>query len=131
MNILGWLTGGIIGQFTGPLERAYEAKLNAQSNEDKLEADMTITRIEAARDIAVTEAAFRFSATSLGRYFIVVPFGMWWSSIYIVQIINGLFGTGLVIIDVPPHIHDMALVLIPAIVIADAGALTARRFGRK
>ena len=33
----------------------------------------------------------------------------------------------LVVIDVPQRIHDMALVLVPAIVIADAGAFAASR----
>ena len=39
-------------------------------------------------------------------------------------------GLNLVVVTVPPDIQGMALVLVPAIVIGDAGALIARRFGR-
>ena len=126
--ILTWLGGGVIKQFTEPLLAAYQARLDAKSDTEVLEAEKTIARIEAARDIAVAEAGRAWSATSVGRWLIVVPFGLWWSAIYLVQIINPWFGLDLVVIDVPPRIHDMALVLVPAIVIADAGAFAARSF---
>lgn len=129
--ILNWLGGGVVKQFTGPLLAAYEAKLAAANATEKLEAEATISRIEAARDIAVTEAHDRWSATSMGRWLIVVPFGLWWAAIYLVQIINPwfaepFFGAHLTVVDVPARIHEMALILIPAIVIADAGALFAK-----
>lgn len=129
--ILNWLGGGIVKQFTDPLLAAYQAKLNAKNDTDKLDAELTIQRIEAARDIALAEAGRAWSATSVGRWLIVVPFGLWWSAIYLVQIINPWFGLELVVIDVPARIHDMALVLVPAIVIADAGAFAARSIGRR
>ncbi|MFD2646373.1 hypothetical protein ACFSX5_01035 [Devosia albogilva] len=129
--ILDWLGGGVLKQFTGPLLEAYQAKLRAQNDTEKLDAELTIQRIETARDIAVVEAGRAWSATSVGRWLIVVPFGLWWCAIYLVQIINPWFGLELVVIDVPPRIHDMALVLVPAIVIADAGAFAARSIGRR
>lgn len=129
-SILKWLGGGAISQFTGPLLQAYEARLAATNSTEKLDAELTIQRIEAARDIAVTEAGRAWSATSVGRWLIVVPFGLWWAAIYVIQIVNPWFGLDLVVIDVPAKIHDMALVLVPAIVIADAGIFAARRFGK-
>ncbi len=51
-TLLGWLGGGVIRQFTDPLLAAYQAKLNAQNDADRLAAEQTIVRIEAARDIA-------------------------------------------------------------------------------
>jgi hypothetical protein len=129
-TFLSWLSGGVIKQFTDPLLRAHEIRLNAQNSIEKLDAEREIARLEAARDIALIEAQDRWSATRIGRLLIVIPFGMWWASIYLVQIINPWFGTNLVVIDVPPRIHDMALILIPAILIADAGGLVARRFNR-
>lgn len=126
--LLNLFSGGIVSQFTEPLNRAWEAKLGADTSEAVLAAEKDIARIEASRDIAVAQASDRWSATSLGRLLIVVPFGVWWASIYLVQIINGLLGTGFVIIDVPARIFDMASILIPAIVIADAGALAAKKF---
>jgi hypothetical protein len=134
MGEMKWLTdlllGGIIEKFTGPLLAAYQAKLSAETDQQKLAAAEVIKGIEAARDIAVAEAADRWSATRLGRLLIVIPFGLWWAAIYMVQILNPWFGLDLVVIDVPPRINDMALVLIPAIVIGDAGALLARRLNR-
>lgn len=124
------LVGGVIEKFTGPLERAWQAKLTADTEEKKLEADQAIRSLETQRDIALAEAADRWSAVRLGRWLIVVPFGIWWAAIYLVQIINPWFGLHLVVIDVPSRIHDMALILIPAILIGDAGALLTRRFRR-
>lgn len=129
--ILDWLGGGVVKQFTEPLLAAYQARLAAQNDADRLEAEQAIARLEAARDIAVTEAGRAWSATSVGRWLIVVPFGLWWAAIYLVQIVNPWFGLSLVVIDVPPRIHDMALILVPAIVIADAGAFAARSIARR
>ncbi len=128
--ILNWLGGGVIKQFTGPLLDAYKARLEAQNDQQRIDAELTISRIEAARDIAMMEAGRAWSATSVGRWLIVVPFGLWWAAIYLVQIVNPWFGLELVVIDVPARIHDMALVLVPAIVIADASAFAVRRFGK-
>lgn len=131
---MGWLLSllgaGIVERFTGPLLEAYKVKSAAENSADKLEAERDIARLEAARDIALAEAGRAWSATSLGRWLIVVPFGLWWAAIYLVQIINPWFGLSLVVIDVPAKIHDMALVLVPAILIADAGTFVARRVGR-
>lgn len=130
-TILDWFGGGIVKQFTDPLLQAYKARLEAQNDTERLAAEQTIARLEAARDIAVAEAGRAWSATSVGRWLIVVPFGLWWAAIYLVQILNPWFGLELVVIDVPARIHDMALVLVPAIVIADAGAFAVRTIGRR
>ncbi len=128
--LLDWLGGGIIRQFTDPLLAAYQAKLTAQNDADRLIAEQVITKIEAARDIAVIEAGRAWSATSVGRWLIVVPWGIVWAYGCLIQIANPLFGWGLVLVALPPGWDDMAKVLIPAIVIADAGAFAVRRFGK-
>ena len=127
---LALFRGGLVKQFTEPLLRAHEAKLAAQNDEQRLEAEQTIAKIEAARDIAVIEAGDRMSATRIGRLLIVVPFGLWWSAVFGVSIANPIFGLGLTINDIPPRFWDAAMVLIPAILIADAGALVARKWTR-
>lgn len=129
-TILDWLGGGVVKQFTDPLLAAYQAKLNAQNDADRLEADLIIARIEAARNIALAEAGRAWSATSVGRWLIVVPWGLHWALIYLVSIINPNLGTAFVIQAVPSHINEAALVLIPAIVLADAGVLVSRQFRR-
>jgi len=128
--ILAFLGGGIVKQFTDPLLAAYQAKLTAKNDTEALEAERTIKGIEAARDIAVVEAGRAWSATSVGRWLIVVPFGLWWAAIFALQIINPWFGLDLVVIDVPPDIKDMAKILVPGIVLADASLLIAGRFKR-
>jgi hypothetical protein len=127
---LNWLAGGVIGQFTGPLLDAYKAKLAADGDQQKLAAQRDIDAISAARDIAVADLQHRWSATAIGRMLIVLPFGLWWSAIFLIQIINPWFGLSLVVVAVPPDIMAMANVLIPAIVIGDAGTFIASRFRR-
>lgn len=124
--ILSWLTRGVIKQFTDPLVRAYEAKLSATNDADRLAAERDIAAISAARDIAVTEAGRAWSATSVGRWLIVVPWGLYWAYGCIIQIINPLTGWGLVLVALPPGWPETAQILIPAIVLADAGALAIR-----
>ena len=74
-TILDWLGGGVVKQFTQPVVDAYQAKLNAQNDSERLDAELTIQRIEAARDIAIVEAGRAWSATSVGRWLIVCPSG--------------------------------------------------------
>lgn len=125
-TILSWLGGGTLTKITGALTDAYKAKLAAANDEQRIAAEQVVAKLEAARDIALAEAGDRWSATRIGRLLIVLPFGLWWSAIYLVQIINPWFGLSLVVIDVPPRIHDMALILIPAILLGDAGALAVK-----
>ena len=130
-TILNWLGGGAVKQFTDPLLAAYQAKLNAQNDTERLAAEQVIARIEAARDIAVVEAGRARAATSVGRWLIVVPWGIVWAYGCLIQIINPLLGWHLVLIALPPGWDEMAKVLIPAIVIADAGAFAAKTIGRR
>jgi len=116
----------LIGFLGGPIARelraAYADRLRAQTTQAKLDADERIAVLQNARQIAAIEAADRWSATRLGRLLIVVPFGVWWAAIFI----DSTFSMPWDVLALPPEIDAMARVLIPAIVIADAGALTLR-----
>lgn len=134
-RILSWLTGPIIEKFTAPLVEAYRLRLEAQNDSERLEAERYIAQLETSRSIALSEAHDRFSATRMGRTLIVVPYGLWWAALYLVQIANPwlfepVLGVTLVVYDVPQHINEMAKILIPAIVIGDATAFAARKLGR-
>lgn len=123
---------GAVGAFSEPLLRAYEAKLSATNDADRLAAERDIASLEARAQIAQIEASDRLSARRIGSLLIVVPFSLWYGSIYIVSILNGIFSTDLTILDVPAHIHDIAMVLIPAILVSEASerisnSLRARR----
>lgn len=126
-NLIG---GGIIAQFTQPLLEAHRLRLAAQNDRERLDAEKQIARLEAARDIALAEQGDRWSATRLGRLLIVVPFGLWWTAVFAVSILNPLLGWSLAIDDIPPRFWDIAVILIPAIILGDAGALVARRMRR-
>lgn len=125
--ILSWLSGGAIKQFTDPLVRAYEAKLAATNDTERIAAERDIAAISAARDIAVTEAGRAWSATSVGRWLIVVPWGIYWAYGCLIQIVNPLTGWGLILVALPPGWPETAQILVPAIVLADAGSLAIRR----
>ena len=57
---MGWLvsllTGGLLDKFIAPLERAYQAKVAAQTNKDKLAADQAIKFYEGQVALATTAA---------------------------------------------------------------------------
>ena len=124
------LGGGIVEKFTEPLLEAHRLRLTAQNDSERLAAEKQIASLETARDIAVAEQSDRWSATRVGRLLIVVPFGIWWTSVFAVSILNPLFGWSLRIDDIPPRFWDIAIILIPAVILGDAGALVARRWAR-
>jgi len=111
----------VLRLFAGPLARelrdALRDRLDAKNEADRIEADKRLAAIEAAREIAVIEAGDRWSATRIGRILIVVPFGIWWSAIFVDSIIAAEWD----VLALPPDIMDMAVWLVPAIVLADAG----------
>ena len=96
-------TGSLLEQFTAPLLDAHRLRLAAQNDRERLAAEKQIASLEAARDIALAEQSDRWSATRLGRLLIVVPFGVWWTAVFAVSILNPLFGWTLTIDDIPPR----------------------------
>lgn len=120
--LLGFLGGPIASELRG----AYRDRLAATTAQAKLDADERIATLRAAQEIARIEAADRWSATRLGRLLIVLPYGIWWCAIFI----DSTFSMPWDVLALPPEIDAMARILIPAIVIADAGALTVRRMKR-
>ena len=122
LGIIRLVTGIFSSGLAGEIRDAYQDRLRAETTQAKLDADERIAVLQNARQIAAIEAADRWSATRLGRLLIVVPFGVWWAAIFI----DSTFSMPWDVLALPPEIDAMARVLIPAIVIADAGALTLR-----
>lgn len=121
--ITSWLFGGGISALADQFRRAYELKLMAETSEQKLAAEIDIQRIEAAMAMAEAANADRWSATSIGRYLIVVPFGLWWTAIFI----DSIFIFEWDVLAIPPAIMEMSVWLIPAIVVGDVGRSIFRR----
>lgn len=118
-----WIISKLLGLFTGAtglgesLRKAYEAKLNAQNDAERISADRDLQRIEAAIEMAKVATSDRWGATSIGRYLIVLPYGVWWTAVFI----DSVFNMPWVILALPPQIDGMAKILIPAILIAEVG----------
>jgi hypothetical protein len=112
-----------------PLIRAYEAKLNAANDAERLAAERDIASLEARASIARIEASDRFSARRIGSLLVVVPFGLWFGGVYMVSILNGLFGWHLVILDVPPRIDAIAMLLVPTILASEVFGGAVSRLG--
>lgn len=49
-TILSWIAGGGLSGILSKIESAYEAKLKAQNDADRVAADITIAKLEAERD---------------------------------------------------------------------------------
>lgn len=56
-SIVSGFFGSGLGQITGALKDAYQAKLTAQTTEAKLEADQNIATLEAQRAVLIAEAS--------------------------------------------------------------------------
>lgn len=54
-KILDWLGGGAIKAIGGQINQAYQAKLNAQNDEQRIDADKRIATLEAQRDVLIAE----------------------------------------------------------------------------
>jgi hypothetical protein len=124
-----WILSKLFGVFTGAgglgdsLRKAYEAKLTAQNDAERIAADRDLQRIDAALEMSRIAANDRWGATSLGRYLIVLPYGIWWSAVFFDSVFNMPWD----ILALPPQIDGMAKVLIPAILIAEVGRTVIRR----
>jgi hypothetical protein len=122
--IIGWLTGGGLNGLAAQLRKAHEAKLAAQTQSEVLAAEHDMARLENAYRLASLANDDRWSATSLGRYLVVVPFGVWWAATYI----DSTFSFAWATLEPPRYLVDMAEWLVPAIIVGDVGKSVARRF---
>jgi len=122
--LLSWLTGGGVAGLADQFRKTYELKLAADNNEQRMAADIELRRIEAIMHTASLANADLFSATSLGRYLIVLPFGMWWTATFIDSTFSMPWNT----LALPPAIQELAWWLVPVIVAGDVGrSFIARR----
>lgn len=54
-RVLSWLTGGGIAAIGKELNRAYDNKLKAKNNEQRIEAERDIARLEAQQAVLIAE----------------------------------------------------------------------------
>lgn len=115
--VVRWLTGGGLNGLAEQFRLAHEAKIKATTHDQKLAADLDMQRIEAMVQMTQLANADRWSATSIGRYLIAIPFGLWYSLI----IADSIFAFEWDVLALPPAIMDLSIWLFPAIIVGDLG----------
>lgn len=116
-TIISWLMGGGLAALGEQFRQTYELKLRAETDEQRLAAEVELQRIEAIMHATSAASADRWSATSIGRYLIVLPFGLWWTAIFI----DSIFDLEHDVLALPSSIQDLAFWLVPVIVAGDVG----------
>lgn len=58
--MIAWLLSGGLSGITKALQQAYEARLRAQTDSEKLATDLKIRELEARRDVILTAQSDRF-----------------------------------------------------------------------
>lgn len=99
------------------LADAYLRLENAEGEVEKAKIQAEIEEMKIRAELQAESSRTFWSPMMVGQYLIVVPFGLWWASIYLVSILNDNLGWGLVVQDVPADIKTMAEWLVPMIVV--------------
>ena len=105
---LKWLGSGGIAAIGGELRAAYEAKLKAQTDAEKLAAEETIARLEAQQSILLAEQGRWLTAWV--RPAIAMPFVVYIWKLVIYDKVLGWGATD----DLSPNLWNMMTVIIGA-----------------
>ncbi len=106
--VLKWLTGGGIKAIGGELRAAYEAKLTAQTDAEKLRAEETIARLEAQQSVLIAEQGRWLTAWV--RPMIAAPFVIYIWKLVVWDKVLGYGATD----DLSPQLWQMMTVIITA-----------------
>jgi hypothetical protein len=110
--ILSWATGGGIKAIGGELRAAYEAKLKAQTDAEKLQAEETIARLEAQQAILLAEQGRWLTAWV--RPAIALPFVLYLWKLIVYDKVLGWGATD----DLSPQLWQMMTVVVTAYFLA-------------
>lgn len=80
--VVSWFLGGGLSSIEKALTDAYQAKLNAQTNEDKIAADVTIGTLQVQRDVMIAEAG-KWSINAFVRLLFAVPVAAYYAKIFV------------------------------------------------
>lgn len=91
---------------------------NAKTEERKAEIEREIVQLKAIHDLQKPQATRWWSPMQVGQYLIVIPFGLWWTSVCLISIGKPILVDGRWSVDdLPPHIFEMAWWLIPGVIL--------------
>lgn len=124
--LFNFLGGGVVNDLADQLRRAHEAKLQASTAEGKLDAAHDMARLENAIRMAEVANADRWSATSIGRYLVVIPFGAYLAAICA----DSIFGFTWDVLKMPDRDYELLMTLFIAIVIGDVAKTGIRALRR-
>ncbi len=115
----GLLGGGRFGirDIVGSISDAYIRLEQTESEVEKAKIRAEIEQMKAVHDLQKHSSRRFLSPMMIGQYLIVVPFGLWWASIYLVSILGTNFPIRFEVQAVPPQIMAMSEWLVPLIVI--------------
>lgn len=113
--ILRFLGGGVVNDLADQVRRAYEVKLTAETSAQKMDAEHDLARLENTIRIAETANQDRWSATSIGRYLVVIPFGMYLALICF----DSIFAFSWDVLKMPDQNYQLLKQLFIAIVVGD------------
>jgi len=88
-GLFNFLTGGVIRQIGDQINQAYQAKLAAQNDSDRIEADKVIAELESRKAVLVAESRYQWNIAF--RAFLASPFGLYMAK---VLVWDKMFGFG-------------------------------------
>jgi len=95
--VLNWLSGGIVGQIGKELNKAYAAKLQAQTSKERLEADKRIAELKALKEMAVADAQYRRAKLSHGLLWLPLFVTEGSAALYVCAVfVDSAFPSGLI-----------------------------------
>lgn len=123
-GLLRWITGDLVGQLT----KAYEAKLAAQNDAQRIAADIRIKALEAqmqadANSASVVKAGMQFKAFWIPWLIAAVPTSMWFGWGMMDSLFNGALPS---VAALPPQLKEYADVVFANIFYVGGGVAGAQ-----
>lgn len=113
--VSGRLRGGGLGDAAERIAAKLTELKDTKSEVRKAEIEREIVQIKAIADLQRPSSSNWFSPMMIGQYLFVVPYFAWFAAVCIVSILDPYTTSRLVILDLPPRLHDMANFLVPII----------------
>lgn len=126
------LLGFLAGPLLAALVKAFERRVAARSDADRISADLAGEAIRGeiearaqARAVLIAEQGHFLSAARLGRLLFVLPLGLWWSAV----IADSVFSFDWDVAALPPPLDDWAGGILLSLFLVDGvqGAVRAVR----
>jgi len=97
---------GLLLPIGGELAKAYAARQNAVTDQQRIAADARVKELEAARDVQVAEAGNKINA--MVRAFIALPFAIFFWKVIVIDKVLGWGSTD----DLSPNFWTVSMVVV-------------------